>query len=89
MVKLRKICLERRREKDPAARKSLSIADILFMTASELGAPSRLKEAPPILEKLSTDDHTDRIENLQGRTEILHDHFKELFTDPLRWETLE
>ena len=31
----------------------------------------------------------DKIENLQGRTDLFHDHFKELFTDPLLWETPE
>ena len=104
MVKLRKMCLDRRRKKDQVARKSLSIAlcrarqvirgkqaDLRFKTATELGAPSRLKVAPPptwapILEKFSAGGHTDRIENLQGRTDIVHDHFKELLTDPLHWK---
>ena len=39
--------------------------------------------------KLGTDGLKDRIANLQRRTGIVHDHFKELFTDPLHWETPE
>ena len=29
----------------------------------------------------------ERVEDLLGRTDIVHDHFKELFTDPLHKET--
>ena len=31
----------------------------------------------------------ERVEDLLGRTDIVHDHFKELFTDPLHKETPE
>ena len=67
-------------------------ADLRFKTATEQGAPSRSKGAlpptqAPILKKLGTDGKLDRMDNLQGRTDIIHDHIKELFTDPLDWET--
>ena len=32
---------------------------------------------------------TERVEDLPGRTDITHDHFQELFTDPLQKETPE
>ena len=62
-------------------------ADLRFKVASELGAPSRLKGRPAptrasSLEKLDTDGKLYRIGSLQGRTDIVDDHFKELFTDP-------
>ena len=31
----------------------------------------------------------ERVEALHGRTDIVHDHFKELFTDPLHKEAPE
>ena len=67
-------------------------ADLRFKVASELGAPSRLKGRPAptrasSLEKLDTDGKLDRIGSLQGRTDIVDDHFKELFTDPLHQDT--
>ena len=42
-----------------------------------------------MLEKLGPDGTTGRVEDLQGRTDIVHNHFKELFTDPLHKETPE
>ena len=62
----------------------------LQLKIAQLGAPSRLKGVPsrtraPFLEKVGTDGKMDR--NLQGRTDTVHDHFKELFTDPLHWVT--
>ena len=69
-------------------------ADLRFNKAVEMGAPSRLQGPPPatrapILEKLRSDGTTERVEDLQGRTDIVHNHFKELFTDPLHKETPE
>ena len=65
-----------------------------FKKAVEKGAPSRLQGPPPptralILEKLRSDGTTGRVEDLQGRTDIVHHHFKEPCTDPLRKETPE
>ena len=50
-------------------------------------APSRLQgpsppTRAPILEILGSDGTTVRVEDLLGRTDIVHNHFKELFTDP-------
>ena len=105
--KVRRLCLERRREKEPLKRKRLSIAlhrarqvmrrkqaDLRFKKAVEMGAPSRLQGPPrptraPILEKLRSDGTTERVEDLQGRTDIVHNHFVELVTDPLHTETPE
>ena len=39
--------------------------------------------------KLRSDCTTERVEDLQRRTDIVHNHFKELFTDPLHKETPE
>ena len=68
--------------------------DLNFKTAVEAGAPSRLQGPPPptrapIVEKLGPDGTTERVEDLQGRTDIVHKHFKELFTYPLHKETPE
>ena len=41
------------------------------------------------LGRLRSDGTTERVEDLQGRTDIVHNHFKELFTDPLHKEILE
>ena len=65
--------------------------DLSFKTA---GAPSRLQGPPPptrapILEKLGSDGTTERVKDLQGRTDVVHKHFKELSTDPLHKETPE
>ena len=56
------------------------------------GAPSRLQVPPPstrapILEELGRDGTTERVQDLQGRTDIVHKHFKELFTEWMwqRW----
>ena len=63
-------------------------ADLRFKEATELGAPARLKGPPPptrapILEKLDTDGNTESVKDLQGRTDLVHDHFQELFADPM------
>ena len=68
--------------------------DFNFKKAVKVGAPSILQgplppTRAPILEKLGLDGTTERVEDLQGRTDIVHKHFKELFTDPLHKETLE
>ena len=106
-MEVRRICVERRCEKDPLKKKRLSIAlhrarqsmrrnqtDLSFKKAVEAGAPSRLQGPPPptrapIVEKLGLDGTTERVEDLQGQTDIVHKHFMELFTDPLHKETPE
>ena len=60
-------------------------ADLRFKKAAEMEAPSRLQRPPPatrapMLEKLRSDGTTERVEDLQGRTDIVHNHFKDLFT---------
>ena len=62
--------------------------------ATQLGAPSRLKGPPPqtsapILDRVGETGRTERVEHLQGRTDIVHEHFKELFTDPSHAELLD
>ena len=62
--------------------------------ATQLGAPSRLKGAPPqtrapILERVDETERTEKVEHLQGRTDIVHKHCKELFTDPSQAEVPE
>ena len=68
-------------------------ADLRFKEAVEMGAPFSIHGPPPptrapTLEKLR-DGRMERVEDLQGRADIVHDHFKELFTDPLHKETPE
>ena len=107
LMEVRGLCLERRREREPLKRKSLSIAlcrarqamrreqaDLMFKKAVVMGAPARLQGPPPptrtpTLEKLTADGTTERVEDPQGRTDTVHDHFKEPFTDPLHKETPE
>ena len=85
---VRRLWLERRREKEPLKRKSLSIAlcrarqvlrrkqaDLRFKKAVEAGAPSRLQGPPLSLRSRRSWDQTD------GTTER--------FTDPLHKETPE
>ena len=54
--------------------------------ATQLGAPSRLKGPPPqtrapVLERVDESGRTEKVEHPDGRTDIVHSHFKELFTD--------
>ena len=96
-VKLRIVSLDRRKNLSIAPRRARRVmrrkqADLWSRMATELGAPSRVKGAPrptqaPVLERLDRDGHTERIEHLQERTDTVHVDFKELFTDPLHWET--
>ena len=87
--------VERRCEKEPLKRRRLSFelytarqvmrrkqADLRFKKAFEMGAPSRL-QGPPLPTRapiLGRDGTTERVEDLQGRTDTVHKHFKELFT---------
>ena len=99
MVGLRKLCLECGPKESVHSVQSPSsdaqeTGRTTFKIGTKPGASSRLKGAPPptrapILENLGTDGKMDRIHNLQRRTDIVHDSFKELFTDPLHWESLE
>ena len=90
---------ERRREKDPIKRKTLSIAlyrarqkarraqEIRSKEATQMVVPSRLNAPPqrtraPVLEHIDEDGNIEKIEDVKGRTEIVHKHFNELFTDP-------
>ena len=43
----------------------------------------------PILEKVDETRRTEKVEHLQGCTDIVHEHIKELFTDPSHAEILE
>ena len=68
--------------------------DLNFEKAVEAGAPSRLQGPPPptrapILEKLGADGTIGRVEDLDGRTSIVHQQFKELFTDAMQKENPE
>ena len=65
-----------------------------FKKAVEAGAPPRLQgppppTRPPILEKLGADGTTERVEDFGGCTSIVHQHFMELFTDPMQKEIPE
>ena len=97
-----KKCLDRRREKGTVARKSLSIAlcrarqvmrrkqaDLHFKTATEVGAPSRLNGSPTPTRKSSAQTANRTESGTCGDAQIVHDHSKEVFTDPMRLETLE
>ena len=62
--------------------------------ATQLGASSRLKGPPPhimtsVLERVDETDRTEKVEHLKGRTDIVHEHFKELFTDSSHAEVPE
>ena len=62
--------------------------------ATQLGEPSRLKGPPPqtrapVLERVDETGRTEKVEHLKGRTDIVHGHFKELFTDPSHAEIPE
>ena len=97
MLTLRKACLGRRREKDPAIRKRFPMALFRarqFIVGTEIRAPSSLKGAPPptrapILERLNEDGSTERDETIQVRTNVVHVHLLELCTGPTNWETPE
>ena len=65
--------------------------DLNLKKAAEAGAPSRLQGPPPptrapILEKLGADGTTEKAGDLDGRTSIVLQHFKDLFTDPRQKE---
>ena len=99
MVEMRRLCLERRREKGPCetedplhrtaqARQKMrrKQATLRCKEATQLRAPSRLKVPPPptrapILERVDESGTTEKVEHLDGRTDIVHRHFRELFTD--------
>ena len=62
---------------------ALTQTDLNFEKGIEAGASSRLQGPPPptrapILEELGPDGTTDRVEDQNGRTDIVHKHFKEL-----------
>ena len=66
--------------------------DLNFKKAVEAGAPSRLQGPPsptraPILEKLGAVFTTEKVEDLDGRTSIVHQHFME--SDPRQKEISE
>ena len=107
MIEMRRLCLERRREKDAVKRKTLSIAlhrvrrkmrrnqaTPRCNETTQLGAPSRLQGPPPqtrapVVERVNESGRKENVEYLIGRSDIVHDHFKELFTDPSHAETSE
>ena len=54
--------------------------------ATQLGAPSLLKGPPPptiapMLERVDESGRTEKVEHLDGRTDTVHKHCKQLFTD--------
>ena len=98
-MEVRRLGVERRGEKDPLKRKKSVHRTVQSSTADatktdrpqlqEVAITHRLPTRAPILEKLGPDGTTERVEDLQCRTDIVHKHFKELFTDPLHKETPE
>ena len=97
METLRKVCLDRRCEKDPVAKKSLSLvvfeaqqitrrkqADIRFRTATESVGRTTATRAPT-MERLNADSNVERIVNLHGRTDIDPAHFL-VACDPISME---
>ena len=91
---VRRLCAERCREKDYLsvalfrARQKARRAQAIHRCkeAAQMCAPSRLKGPPPqtkalVQERIGVLGMTEKIEDLQGRTEIVHKHFSDLFTD--------
>ena len=107
VIEVRRLCLERRLEKDRVKRKTLSVAlhiarqnmrrkqaVLRCKEATHLEAPSRLKgQSPqtraPFLERVDETGRTEKVEHLQGLTDIVYEHFEELFKDPSHAAVLE
>ena len=87
MIEVRRLCLERRLEKDPhTARQNMRRKQAILRCkeATHLEAPSRLKgQSPqtraPFLGRVDETGRTEKVEHLQGLTDIVYEHFKELF----------
>ena len=112
MIEMRRLCLERRREKDSVKWKTLSIAlhrtrqnmrrtqaTLRCKEATQLGA-SRLKGPPPqtrapILERVDETVRTEKVDHLQGRTDIVHETLQRTFHRFIKrrntwpWESLD
>ena len=113
LSELRRLSAERSQEKDAVRRKTLTIAQFRARQkvrraqathrckeAAQMGAPSRLDKAL-VLERIDELVMMEKVEDIQGRMEIVHKHFCTLFTDTIeavipewidrRWlrETLE
>ena len=104
MIEMRRLCLERNPVKWKTFYllhctehiKNMRRKQAIFRCkeATQLEAPSRLKGPPPqtrvpILERIDETRRTEKMEHPQGRTDIAHEHFKELFTDPSHAEVPE